>query len=134
MSKLSKPNQKILQRKNNIRLASLAGCADLLSSDLIQECARLARAVPIINSEGDSDAIASQLYRSIDSVGANVMEGFGRVSLVDQTKFFAIARGSAYESAFHAMALGWEEFDSVINVCNLLDKFILDYVDNAPDE
>jgi len=42
--------------------------------------------------------IGSQLCRAIDSVGANIAEGFGRCSRLDNARFTKIARASLFES------------------------------------
>jgi len=42
--------------------------------------------------------IGSQLLRSIDSVGANISEGYGRGSKIDNARFVKIARGSLFET------------------------------------
>ncbi|TYB33922.1 MAG: four helix bundle protein [Flexistipes sinusarabici] len=42
--------------------------------------------------------IGSQVLRSIDSIGANVAEGFGRFHYRDSIKFYYNARGSLWES------------------------------------
>ncbi len=43
--------------------------------------------------------IGSQFVDSMDSVAANIAEGFGRFHKKDKQKFYYNARGSAYESA-----------------------------------
>ncbi|MBU4421850.1 four helix bundle protein [Candidatus Parcubacteria bacterium] len=43
--------------------------------------------------------IGSQLINSMDSVAANIAEGFGRFHKKDKIKFFYNSRGSVYESA-----------------------------------
>lgn len=43
--------------------------------------------------------IGDQMIRSIDSVGANIAEGYGRFHYLDKIKFYYIARGSLVESA-----------------------------------
>ena len=42
--------------------------------------------------------IGDQAVRSIDSVGANIAEGYGRFHYLDKNKFYYIARGSLFES------------------------------------
>ena len=42
--------------------------------------------------------IGGQLIRAIDSVGANISEGYGRGSKVDNARIVKIARGSLFES------------------------------------
>jgi four helix bundle protein len=42
--------------------------------------------------------IGSQFVRSIDSIGANIAEGFGRYHYLDSIKFYYVARGSLFES------------------------------------
>ncbi|PIR75244.1 MAG: four helix bundle protein [Candidatus Magasanikbacteria bacterium CG_4_9_14_0_2_um_filter_42_11] len=42
--------------------------------------------------------IGDQMIRSVDSVGANVAEGYGRYHYLDKCKFYYNARGSLLES------------------------------------
>ena len=42
--------------------------------------------------------IGSQVIRSIDSIGANIAEGYGRFHYKDSVKFYYNARGSLWES------------------------------------
>lgn len=44
------------------------------------------------------DTIGKQLVRAIDSVSANISEGFGRNTYKDQRTFYYYSRGSLYES------------------------------------
>jgi len=44
--------------------------------------------------------IGAQLVEAMDSVAANIAEGFGRFHKKDKQKFYYNARGSIYESAY----------------------------------
>jgi four helix bundle protein len=50
-----------------------------------------------------SDTVGKQFVRAVDSISANIAEGFGRYSKKDKIKFFRISFGSMYES------LDWNE-------------------------
>lgn len=49
------------------------------------------------------DTLGIQFVRAVDSISANIAEGFGRYSKKDKVKFFRIGFGSMYES------LDWNE-------------------------
>ena len=78
--------------------------------------------------------IGSQFIRAVDSIGANIAEGFGRFHYKDKIKFYYNARGSLWESKhwiylLHKRKLiSKEQFDSFIanlnNTGKLLNSFI----------
>jgi four helix bundle protein len=46
----------------------------------------------------DKDTIGKQLIRSIDTIGANISEGYGRYHFQENKHFCYFARGSLFES------------------------------------
>lgn len=51
----------------------------------------------------EKDTIGKQFIRSVDSISANIAEGFGRYHKKDKIKFYRYSYGSLYES------LDWNE-------------------------
>mgnify|MGYP006198019537 CR=1 FL=1 len=67
---------------------------------VVQEAEALADAVWTMVAGREPFAkrtVGSQLVRAADSVGANIVEGVGRVSRADNARFVRIAQGSLYE-------------------------------------
>lgn len=52
--------------------------------------------------------IGDQFIRSLDSIGANISEGYARYHYLDQIKFYYNARGSLRESCEHWLELLYE--------------------------
>ena len=48
----------------------------------------------------DKRTIGAQIIRAADSIGANIVEGFGRHHPQDSLRFFYIARGSLEETRY----------------------------------
>ena len=55
----------------------------------------------------DKKIMGDQFISAVDSMGANIAEGFGRYHFADKNKFNYNARGSLQESR-HWLALLWE--------------------------
>ena len=72
--------------------------------------------------------IGSQFIRAIDSIGANIAEGYGRFHYKDKMKFYYNARGSLWESKHWLLLLykrdfvEKEAFDHFLAKLNLLGK------------
>ncbi|MEJ2613566.1 MAG: four helix bundle protein [Ignavibacteriaceae bacterium] len=58
------------------------------------------------------DTIGKQFLKAVDSVSANIAEGFGRYSKKDKIKFYRYSFGSLYES------LDWNEKAHIRNLLN----------------
>jgi four helix bundle protein len=57
-------------------------------------------------------ALNSQLKRAVQSIGANIAEGFGRYSYQENIQFCRQARGSAYEVRDHLVTAADAKFIS----------------------
>jgi len=58
--------------------------------------------------KGNSDLV-DQLRRSAQSIPQNVAEGAGKTTRLDKARYYAIARGSAMESAAHLDVMKLDE-------------------------
>jgi len=53
----------------------------------------------------DKKHIGDQFLRSVDSIGANIAEGYGRFHYLDKVKFYYNSRASHYEAFTHWLEL-----------------------------
>lgn len=53
----------------------------------------------------DKKHMGDQFLRSVDSIGANIAEGYGRYHYLDKVRFYYNARGSHFESFIHWLEL-----------------------------
>jgi len=58
------------------------------------------------------DTVGKQFVKAVDSISANIAEGFGRYSKKDKIKFFRYSFGSLYES------LDWNEKSHIRKLLN----------------
>ena len=78
----------------------------------------------------NSDTVGKQFVRAIDSISANIAEGFGRYSKKDKVKFYRISFGSMYESldwnekAFKRKLLSKTDHDYIYSELQKLPKLI----------
>lgn len=76
------------------------------------------------------NTIGSQFVRAIDSISANIAEGFGRYGKKDKVYFYRIARASTYESldwlekSKRRDLLSSEQYDYIFGVLKELPKDI----------
>ena len=78
----------------------------------------------------NSDTVGKQFVRSVDSISANLAEGFGRYSKKDKEKLYRISFGSMYESldwnekAFKRKLISKSEYDFIFSELQRLPKLI----------
>lgn len=56
-------------------------------------------------NQQDKIVMGGQFVRAIDSIGANIAEGYGRYHYLDRIKFYYNARGSLFESKYWSTIL-----------------------------
>ncbi len=86
--------------------------ADLHPIEFLAFARRTLQRIP----KGHADLV-DQLRRSAQSVPQNIAEGAGRTGRADKARYYAIARGSAMESAAHL---------DVMKIDELIDELIDD--------
>jgi len=90
----------------------------------------------------DKKHIGDQFLRSVDSIGANIAEGYGRFHYLDKVRFYYNSRASHYEAFTHWLELLIErerisknEFDSINETAHILqiklNNFIKSTANNA---
>lgn len=82
----------------------------------------------------EKDTIGKQLIRAIDSVAANLSEGYGRFHYKENKNFCYYSRGSLYESktwitkAFNRKLMTKEDFESLKNEINTIAVKLNNYI------
>jgi four helix bundle protein len=56
----------------------------------------------------DKKHMGDQFLRSVDSIGANIAEGYGRYYYLDKVRFYYNSRASHYEAFIHWLELLFE--------------------------
>ncbi|MBU2578334.1 four helix bundle protein [Patescibacteria group bacterium] len=106
-------------KKNYIRLDELGIYKESL------EISRLAWGIYIKLSWQVRKIVGDQFIRAIDSVGANIAEGYGRFHYLDRIKFYYNSRGSLLESSHWVNLLLKRKLadeQSCLSLINLLDS------------
>ena len=75
----------------------------------------------------DKKHIGDQFLRSVDSVGANIAEGYGRFHYLDKVRFYYNSRASHFEAFIHWLELlsereriSKEEFEDINGKASIL--------------
>jgi four helix bundle protein len=82
--------------------------------------------------------IGDQFIRAIDSIGANIAEGYGRYHYLDKIKFYYNARASYYEAIKHWLDLLNErylieqsDYEIIIKISNELAPKLNGYINST---
>lgn len=84
--------------------------------------------------------IGSQVIRSVDSIGANIAEGYGRFHYKDSLKFYYNARGSLWESKhwiyllFQRELITKEKYESMLESLELLGKKLNGFINSMKEK
>lgn len=70
------------------------------------------------------DVLYKQIIRSGSSVGANIVEGYGRNNPKEYKQFLGIARGSSLETEYWLEILGESSKNDFSNIINLNKELI----------
>jgi four helix bundle protein len=75
------------------------------------------------------DTIGKQYVNALDSISANIAEGFGRFSKSDKIRFYRISNGSLFES------INWTEKSKTRNLLTEMEySYIKTKLDSLPKE
>jgi len=86
----------------------------------------------------DKKHIGDQFLRSVDSIGANIAEGYGRYYYLDKVRFFYNSRASHYEAFNHWLELMYErekisetEFSSICKTAAALQIKLNNFISST---
>ena len=83
------------------------------------------------------DTVGKQLVKAVDSVAANLSEGFGRYHYKDAKNFSYYSRGSLYETktwltkAFNRNLISKEEFNQFQNEIDIIGIKLNNYINSV---
>jgi len=73
----------------------------------------------------DKKHMGDQFLRSVDSIGANIAEGYGRYHYLDKVRFYYNSRASHYEAFTHWLELLFEREKITGSEFNSIDETAL---------
>ncbi|WP_421716492.1 four helix bundle protein [Arcobacter arenosus] len=84
--------------------------------------------------------IGNQVIRSIDSIGANIAEGYGRFHYKDSLKFYYNSRGSLWESKhwvyllYQRKLIKKEKYEKLLEDLELLGKKLNGFINSMKEK
>ena len=95
---------------------------------LARQLSRIAWNIYIKLHWQDKKTMGDQFLEAVDSIGANIAEGYGRYHYLDRIKFFYNCRGSFFESIYHWFQILEErrkvDKEDILNFKNIADNFL----------
>ena len=85
-------------------------------------------------------SIGSQMIRAVDSIGANIAEGYGRFHYKDSMKFYYNARGSLWESkhwiylAYKRDIISKEKYENINGDLEMLGKKLNGFIKSIKEK
>ncbi len=86
----------------------------------------------------DRKHMGDQFLRSVDSIGANIAEGYGRYHYLDKVRFYYNSRASHFEAFIHWLELLCErekisksEFDSTNEIADKLQIKLNNFISST---
>jgi len=83
----------------------------------------------------DKKLMGDQFLRAVDSVGANIAEGYGRYHYLDKVRFYYNSRASHFEAFIHWLELLFErnkihdeEFKNIKNIASVLQVKLNNFI------
>lgn len=122
-----------MARHDELRASIERGPLAILEHPLLAAVQSLLRG--ILSYDGALHELRNQALRSCSSVGANFSEGFARGYTNDAIRFLAIARGSAYETAFWIRTFGLTSLEPyALAACEAVDSVLLELLARGKDD
>lgn len=86
----------------------------------------------------DKKHIGDQFLRAVDSVGANIAEGYGRYHYLDKVRFYYNSRASHFEAYIHWLELLFErekitkdEFEKINETAHILQVKLNNFISST---
>ena len=85
-------------------------------------------------------SIGNQAVQSIDSIGANIAEGYGRFHYKDSIKFYYNSRGSLWEAKhwvyllYKRELIDKEKYENIMSILNKLGKKLNGFIKNIQEK
>lgn len=120
-----------MQEKNGRLLQSVVdGLDPVIGAHIPQLAIKLCRRLTA--GQGPDSPILTQLLRSVNSVGANYVEGHAKADIQEVIRYLKMSRGSAYEAIYHAICLDLQDLrEDLLVLAESVDNYIISTVESV---